>query len=244
MGPSRGVRWRGGTPPAPPQWRYELNDLRAYSKFAKKVALWRIQVSYFMTSREAALVLYTSLTGEAEAELEHARIEAINSDQGIDFILETLRQPMEQKQIFQKRKFLSDFEGIQRQPGEGLKAFSNRYRRIERNLKAVGVEVALMYDSEARGNRLLERARLSPQDQRLLLVGSRYSLAFEDVAESMAMQFPDFKGAPPVIGRDGQPISRRKGGGKGQPPTSSGHSGKGGEQARRLYQEGLLGRAS
>ena len=82
-----------------------------------------------MTPREAALVLYTSLTGEAEAELEHAPIEAINTDKGIDFILETLRQPMEQKQIFQKRKFLSDFEGIQRHPGEGLKAFSNRYRR-------------------------------------------------------------------------------------------------------------------
>ena len=146
------------------------------------------------------LVLYTSLTGEAEPELEHAPIEAINSDKGIDFILETLRQPMEQKQIFQKHKFLSDFEGIQRQPGEGLKAFSNRYRRIERNLK--------------------------------VLVGSRYSLAFEDVAESMAMQFPDFKGAPPVIGRDGQPISRHKGGGKGQAPTSSGHAGKGGGSKR------------
>ena len=68
---------------------------------------------------------------------------------------------------------------------EGLKAFSNRYRRTERNLKAVGVEVTLMYDSEARGNRLLERARLSPHDQ-----GSRYSLEFEDIAESMAMGSP------------------------------------------------------
>ena len=229
MGPTRGVRWRGEAPPAPPLWKYEQNDLRAYSKFAKKIALWRIQVASFMTPREAALVLYTSLTGEAEAELEHASIESINSDKGVDLILETLRQPMEQKQIFQKRNFLSDFEGIQRQPGEGLKAFSNRYRRIERNLKAVGIEVALMYDSEARGNRLLERARLTPQDQRLILVGCRYSLAFEDVAESMAMQFPDFKGSPPVIGRDGQPINRNKGRGKGQPPSSSGHGGKGGK---------------
>ena len=97
MGPARGVRRRGGAPPAPPLWKYEQNDLRAYSKFAKKVALWRIQVSSFMTPREAALVLYTSLTGEAEAELEHAPIESINTDKGIDFILETLRQPMEQK---------------------------------------------------------------------------------------------------------------------------------------------------
>ena len=37
MGPERGVRWRGGTPPAPPQWKYEASDLRAYAKFSKKV---------------------------------------------------------------------------------------------------------------------------------------------------------------------------------------------------------------
>ena len=95
-----------------------------------------------------------------------------------------------------------------------------------------------MYDSEARGNRLLERARLTPQDQRLILVGARYSLACEDIAESTAMQFPDFKRAPPVIGRDGQPVNRNKGSSKGQAPgfsknqasSSSGHGGKGGKR--------------
>ena len=96
MGPARGVRWRGGAPPTPPAWKYEQSDLRAYSKFSRKVALWRNQVSAYMTPRKAALVL----SGEAEAELEHAPIEAINSDKGIDFILETLRQPMEQKQLW------------------------------------------------------------------------------------------------------------------------------------------------
>ena len=162
MGPERGVRWRGGAPPAPPTWRYDAQDPRAYSKFAKKVSLWRIQVSSYMTPREAALMLYTSLSGEAETELEHAPIESINSEKGIDFILETLRTPMEQKLVFQKRKFLSEYENIQRQQAEGLRAFSNRYRRAERNLRAVGVEVGQMYDNDSRGNRLLERARLSP----------------------------------------------------------------------------------
>ena len=107
-------------------------------------------------------MLYTSLSGEAETELEHAPIESINSEKGIDFILETLRTPMEQKLVFQKRKFLSEYENIQRQQAEGLRAFSNRYRRAERNLRAVGVEVGQMYDNDSRGNRLLERARLSP----------------------------------------------------------------------------------
>ena len=185
MGPEKGVRWRGGTPPQPPTWRYDHQDPRAYSKYAKKVSLWRIQVSAYMTPREAALLLYTSLTGEAETELEHAPIESINTDTGIDFILETLRTPMEQKLVFQKRKFLNEYENIQRQPNEALRAYSNRYRRAERNLRAVGIEVAQMYDDDSRGNRLLDRARLSPADQRLILVGSRYSLGFEQIAESM-----------------------------------------------------------
>ena len=150
---------------------------------------------------------------------------------------------MEQKQIFQKRKFLSDFEGIQRQPGEGLKAFSNRYRRIERNLKAISVEVALMYDGEARGNRLLEPARLPWQDQRLILVGCRYSLAFEDVAESMAMQFPDFKGSPPRDRKrrqSSQPLERERQTRISQLcPNLSWQGRQGTWQTRRLRQEGL-----
>ena len=51
---------------------------------------------------------------------------------------------------------------------------------------------------------LLERARLSPADQRLILVGSRYSLGFDEIAESMHMA---------VCRRDGQPILK-KGDGK------------------------------
>ena len=106
------------------------------------MALWRIQIGSYMTPREAALLLYTCLTGEAETELEHDPLEAINCDKGIDYILETVRTPMGQKLVFQKRKFLREHENMQR-------AFSNRYRRAEKNLKAVGVEVAKMYDNDS-----------------------------------------------------------------------------------------------
>ena len=77
-----------------------------------------------------------------------------------------------------------------------------------------------MYDEESRGNRLLERARLTLQDQRLILVGSRYSLAFDDIMDSMVMQFPDFRGPPPVVGLDGQPV-RPKGASKGSSSSTS-----------------------
>ena len=220
MGPEKNVRWRGGTPPAPPAWRYDVSDLRAFSKRARKVEIWRVQISSYMTSREAALYLYTSLTGEAEAELEHVPIDKINHEDGIDFILRSLKEPMEQKSIFQKRKFLSDFEQLSRYPNEGLRTFANRYRRVERSLEALGVNITAMYDTEARGNRLLERARLTHADQRLILVGARYSL--------------NFKGAPPVVNKDGSLVTRNpvagkeKGGGKGAHGQPAAQPGKGG----------------
>ena len=236
MGPEKGVRWRGGTPPTPPPWRYDQSDLRAFNKWQRKVRIWEVQVSTFMTKREAALLLYNSLTGDLEAELEHADLSDINCD----FILTSLEKPMTQKVVYQKRRYLSDYESLSRYPGESLRTFANRYRRTERNLEALGVSIMAMYDGESRGNRLLERARLSLADQRLILVGSQYSLQFDQILESMVMQFPDFRLPPPILGRDGLPLrnSTPKGGSKGTPgmsatsstastPTPSFNSGKG-----------------
>ena len=192
MGPERHVKWRGGTPPSPPVWRYDRDDLRAFAKWTRKVRIWEVQIAPYMPKKEASLLLYNSLSGELEAELEHAPLERINSSEGIEYIISSLQAPMEQKAVFQKRRYLADFEQIGRYANESMRSYVNRYKRAERNLGAVGVEVSAMYDSDARGNRLLERAKLGANDQRLILVGSRYSLAFEDVSESMCMQFPDF----------------------------------------------------
>lgn len=48
-GPQKGVRWRGGAVPQPPVWRYEKDDLRAYAKYVKKVAIWKLQAAPFMS---------------------------------------------------------------------------------------------------------------------------------------------------------------------------------------------------
>ena len=63
-----------------------------------------------------------------------------------------------------------------------------------------------MYDSESMGNRLLERSRLSPENGRLVLIGSAFNLSFEAIAESLCMSFPEHKPPPPLFGKDGQPI--------------------------------------
>ena len=55
-----------------------------------------------------------------------------------------------------KRKVLADYEHISRAPTEAMRPFINRYRRVERTLSTLGINVEQMYDSEARGARLLE----------------------------------------------------------------------------------------
>ena len=100
-----------------------------------------------MSKREAALNLYNALSGEPEQELEHAPLEKINSQSGINYILDQLRGPMSQRLVYQKGRFLADYENINRYLNEHLRAFVNRYRRVERNLDAVGITVSAMYDA-------------------------------------------------------------------------------------------------
>ena len=221
-GPQRGVRWRGGTAPLPPAWRYDRDDLRAYSKFVKKIEIWKLQVAPYMSKKEMALALYNSLQGEAEQELEHTPISEIYVEDGVDKIAEALRSPMEQKMVYQKRKFLSEFENLRRYSGETMRSFVNRFRRTQRCLRSVGVDVSLTYDAESMGARLLDRSGLSQEGQRLILVGTQQRLDFEVVVESMLLQYPEFRGAPPVVGRDGTPVTSK--GSKGSKGNSKGSS--------------------
>ena len=206
MGPEKGVKYRSGMPPQPPAWRYNREDLRSFVKWERKLSVWQLQIQSYMNRREAALLLFTSLSGEAEEELENCDLAKVNSATGIEYIQEQLRQGLQTKLVYQKRKLLADHESIVRQNNESIRAFANRYRRTERALTSVGVNVEGMYDDESRGNRLLERSRLSPENQRLALIGSRYSLNFDAILESLCMSFPEHKHAPPLFGKDGTPI--------------------------------------
>ena len=101
-GPARGVRWRGGTPPQPPRWQYQQNDLRAFSKYERKVETWVMQSRNYMTSSEMGLALYVSLTGEAESEAEHFDLKKVNAKDGVKYILDELRGPLQQRILFFK----------------------------------------------------------------------------------------------------------------------------------------------
>ena len=53
-GPSPGIKWKGGTPPNPPKWNYSSSDLRAFSKFERRVNVWRLQVQNQLTALKPA----------------------------------------------------------------------------------------------------------------------------------------------------------------------------------------------
>ncbi|CAJ1342740.1 unnamed protein product, partial [Effrenium voratum] len=99
--------------------------------------------------------------------------------------------------------------------------YLNRYERTESQLSAVNIFPDKMYDSEAKGYRLLERARLSPDAQRLVLIGAGYQINSKAISESMLMSFPEHKPPPVLHGRDGQPIQRYNHGGKGGKPQQT-----------------------
>ena len=243
-GPAPGIKYRGGSPPNPPHWSYQKDDLRAFQKWERKIEVWKIQVSAYLPPNEAAMHLYVSLKGEAEEELEWCDIAKINSDNGIQYIVDTLRQPLMTRSVYLKRKYLHEYEYVQRQNNESIRAFCNRYGRIERSLKSVNINVEGMYDVESRGARLLERMRLGLEQQRLILVASGQSLVFDTIREAAQIQFPDHRPTPPVVftrefdggrqdssasqhQRNGQPPRHpkgnpkgTKGAGKGKPSSS------------------------
>ena len=198
-GPEKGVRWRGGTPPAPPAWKGSSADLRAFARWERRIDIWKLQIRSYMSEAEAALMLFTSLTGEPEQEVEHLDLAKVNSSSGISYIVDSLREPLQQRTLFQKRKLLADYEQVGRNNTESIRQYVNRYKRIERDLETVGISSGSMYDDgESRGNRLLERAKLAPDLQRLVLIAAGNSLEFDKIQEAMCLQFPDFRAPPPL----------------------------------------------
>ena len=214
-GPERGIRWRTGQQPAAPQWKYDQQDMRAFAKFSKKVRIWEIQMTPFASKADQALLLWGSLTGDAEQELEHLTIDEVHCDTGIDTILRKLQLPFEQRAVFQKRKFLHEFESLRRYPSEVMRVYIQRFRRSIRNLQSVGIDITMSYDTEALGSRLLDRSGLTQDSQRMILVGTQQQLGLESIAEALVLQFPDFRGAPPIHGL------QQKGNSKGKSTSSS-----------------------
>ena len=73
-----------------------------------------MQVASYLPANEAAMNLFVSLKGEAEEELENADLKKINAKDGIEFILSTLLSALKTRAIYQKRKYMHDYEHVSR----------------------------------------------------------------------------------------------------------------------------------
>ena len=239
-GPQPGVKFRGGTPPQPPQWTATKGDLQAFQRWERKLTVWRRQIASYLPANESAMLLYVQLQGEAAEELEHCDIERVDSASGVDYILETLRSSLMVKGIYLKRKFLDDFERLQRRNGETVKAFCNRYHRVERSLLSVGINTGNMYDAESAGSRLLDRLRLGIDAQRLILVATGQSLRYQDIKDAAEIQFPEHRQTPPVVytrdfdrdDRGDRPAGAKDSNGKGNATNRSNTSAKGNQKGK------------
>ena len=146
----------------------------------------KLQASSYMSRKDMALTLYTSPQGELEQELEHLRVDEFYCDDGVDVLLQCFETTNQQKLVYQKGRFWHEFEVLKRQTGETMRAYLNRFRRSQRCLRSVGINISHTYNSESLGARLLGRSGLSPEAQRMRLVGTQQSLEFEVLAEGGA----------------------------------------------------------
>eukprot|EP00435_Cladocopium_sp_Y103_P068491 s386_g31.t1 len=171
---------------------------------------------------EAALYLLESLTGQAELETEHLQLDRVAQPDGIEYLLNELRKPLSEKTLYLKRLFLQEWETVSRQLNESIRSYVNRFRRILMDLRSQEVGLEAAFATETVGFRLLERARLSPDQMRIVLVGSNQSFEYGAIRESMVLQFPEGKAPPPLYG-----VSGPKGQGKGQTIPAKGGCGPG-----------------
>ena len=121
-GPQPGIKFRGGAVPLAPQRHNDKSDLRAFQKWEKRVRIWVLQAKNYVPLRETGLLLYQSLKGELEEELEDAPVEQLFSDSGVDYILGVVRKAVETRSVHIKRKVLADYERITRAPNEAIEA--------------------------------------------------------------------------------------------------------------------------
>ena len=105
-------------------------DIRAFDRWERRVEVWWMQIAAYMSRAEAAMMLFTSLKGKAEEELESYDLNKINCAEGIENILSELRGALQTRAVYQKRKFLHEFEQIGRYGNEGVRSFCNRYAGV------------------------------------------------------------------------------------------------------------------
>ena len=171
--------WDGSQPNW--NWRYGATEFRAYAKCTKKVTISELQMKSYASKPDQAPLLYNSLTG-----WNRTRV-GVSHDCGSLQWPRNWDHPGEIESTHGAEGSVPETQVLARlreHIGEHMRAFINRFRRSQRNLRPVGIDVTSTYAQ------LLDRSGLTLEAQRLILVGTQQNLSFEAVAEAMVLQFP------------------------------------------------------
>ena len=84
-----------------------------------------------------------------------------------------------EKALYFKRLYLQEWESISRRLNESVCSYVNRFRRVLMDLRSQEVGLEAAFASETVGFRLLERCKLRPDQQRIVLVGSNQCFDYD-----------------------------------------------------------------
>eukprot|EP00435_Cladocopium_sp_Y103_P056706 s1320_g19.t1 len=197
MGPAPGIRWKSGAPPQPPKYTADAKDVGSFDRFCRRVRLWAKRAAGWMTDGEAALLLVESLSGAPERELEFTPLEKIEKG-GVEFVLQQLETSANEHLVYRKHHYLRSWETVRRHGGETMRAYIHRFDQLHKQLSHVDVDVQAMYSGEALGHRLLERAGLTSEQGRMVLIGSSQSFQYASIRDSLLLQYPDTLPIPAI----------------------------------------------
>lgn len=86
--------------------------------------------------------------GDAENEAQYFDLDQVDGPGGgVAYIVNQMRSAFGERAHLQNAKFLHDYEKLRRSPGESMRAYVNRYRRVEGELMNVRVDIATTYDA-------------------------------------------------------------------------------------------------
>ena len=199
-GPVPGVRWRSGAPPPAPKFSPdESRDPAVYRRWARRVGLWQRRVHKWIPPNEQALMLYEAIEGEASRDLEFVSLDQVDHRDGVQFLLNLIKDGYDENPVLRKGHHLAAYEGIKRTQGETMRHYLNRYLRIESQLADVGIDVRHTMDAESRGHRLLHTSSLPPDVARAVITTAGHTYNFQRIKEAMLILYPGAY-APPLQG--------------------------------------------
>lgn len=78
-------------------------------------------------ANEAMMLLYCSLHGEAGEELGWCDVKLTNRPEGVQYIIDTLRQPLMTRAVYIRQRCLHEYEYVQRGSTEAVHSFEKRF---------------------------------------------------------------------------------------------------------------------